>query len=237
VNARKKFLKAYEREPNNPTIANNLKLLNSSSRFIQRVARSAWNHARMNQEIQRATVTKRMVPSFFVGHPSSSRHRRCPELRSIHRSEAITGSANELILLLIGLFFLYSLASDRWTAAAWNLGLAAGILLFLIYPYARHWMGGGDVKILTVAFLWTGIECALPFVILLLLSSLSTPSRPSSDGSDSQQIDDDHRQAHSVRAFDRCRADRHYFIGLFAVARMIQLSRSDEQEQAHGNPL
>jgi Flp pilus assembly protein TadD len=36
VNARKKFLKAYEREPNNPTIANNLQLLNSSSNFIQR---------------------------------------------------------------------------------------------------------------------------------------------------------------------------------------------------------
>jgi Flp pilus assembly protein TadD len=36
VNARKKFLKAYAREPYNPTIANNLQLLNSSSRFIQR---------------------------------------------------------------------------------------------------------------------------------------------------------------------------------------------------------
>ena len=36
ANARKKFLKAYEREPNNPTIANNLQLLNSSSGFIQR---------------------------------------------------------------------------------------------------------------------------------------------------------------------------------------------------------
>ena len=36
VNARKKFLKAYEREPGNPTIANNLQLLNSSSGFIQR---------------------------------------------------------------------------------------------------------------------------------------------------------------------------------------------------------
>jgi Flp pilus assembly protein TadD len=36
VNARRKFLQAYEREPNNPTIANNLQLLNSSSRFIQR---------------------------------------------------------------------------------------------------------------------------------------------------------------------------------------------------------
>ena len=36
VNARKKFTKAYQREPRNATIANNLKLLDSSSRFIQR---------------------------------------------------------------------------------------------------------------------------------------------------------------------------------------------------------
>jgi Flp pilus assembly protein TadD len=36
--ARKKFLKAYEREPDNPMIINNLKLLNSSYRFIQRSA-------------------------------------------------------------------------------------------------------------------------------------------------------------------------------------------------------
>jgi Flp pilus assembly protein TadD len=34
--ARAKFMKAYQLEPGNPTIANNLKLLNSSSRFIQR---------------------------------------------------------------------------------------------------------------------------------------------------------------------------------------------------------
>jgi Flp pilus assembly protein TadD len=36
VAARGKFMKAYELEPGNPTIANNLQLLNSSSRFIQR---------------------------------------------------------------------------------------------------------------------------------------------------------------------------------------------------------
>jgi prepilin peptidase CpaA len=77
--------------------------------------------------------------------------------------------SNVLILLLIGLFFIYTLLSDRWTAAGWNLGLAAGICLFLIPFYTRHWMGGGDVKILTVAFLWTGIDCASPFVLLLLL--------------------------------------------------------------------
>jgi Flp pilus assembly protein TadD len=38
VAARKKFLKAYERQPDNPMIINNLKLLNSSYRFIQRSA-------------------------------------------------------------------------------------------------------------------------------------------------------------------------------------------------------
>jgi prepilin peptidase CpaA len=102
--------------------------------------------------------------------------------------------SNELILLLIGLFFLYSLASDRWTTAAWNLGLAAGILLFLIYPYARHWIGGGDVKILTVAFLWTGIECALPFVVLLLLFVSLHTIAAKFGWVGSQQIDDDGSQ-------------------------------------------
>jgi Flp pilus assembly protein TadD len=36
VRARRKFLKAYEREPNNPTVLNNLQLLNSSYKYIQR---------------------------------------------------------------------------------------------------------------------------------------------------------------------------------------------------------
>jgi len=76
---------------------------------------------------------------------------------------------NELILVLIGLFLLHTLFSGRWLNAAWSLGLAAFVLVFLVYFYVRHWMGGGDVKILTVAFLWTGVECALPFAILLLV--------------------------------------------------------------------
>jgi Flp pilus assembly protein TadD len=36
VEARRKLLKAYERDPNNPTIINNLKLLDSSQRYIRR---------------------------------------------------------------------------------------------------------------------------------------------------------------------------------------------------------
>src|SRR5215831_12878660 len=77
--------------------------------------------------------------------------------------------SNELILLLIGLFVLHAFFSHRWINAAWSLGLAAGVFLFLIYFYSRQWIGGGDVKILPVAFLWAGIECAFPFVLLLLL--------------------------------------------------------------------
>jgi Flp pilus assembly protein TadD len=36
VRARRKFLKAYDVDPCNPTIRNNLELLNGSRRFIQR---------------------------------------------------------------------------------------------------------------------------------------------------------------------------------------------------------
>ncbi len=36
IEARRKLLRAYEREPDNPTVLNNLKLLNSSERIIRR---------------------------------------------------------------------------------------------------------------------------------------------------------------------------------------------------------
>jgi Flp pilus assembly protein TadD len=38
VRARKKLSQAYQRDPNNPTIINNLKLLDGSTRVIRRAA-------------------------------------------------------------------------------------------------------------------------------------------------------------------------------------------------------
>ncbi|HEY7300238.1 MAG TPA: prepilin peptidase [Xanthobacteraceae bacterium] len=76
---------------------------------------------------------------------------------------------NETILLLASLFVLYTLASGRWIEAAWSVGLAAVIFGVLVYFYSRGWMGGGDVKMLTVALLWTGVDCALVFAILLFV--------------------------------------------------------------------
>jgi prepilin peptidase CpaA len=102
--------------------------------------------------------------------------------------------SNELILLLIGLFVLHASLSDRWINAAWNLGLAAGVFLFLIYFYSRRWIGGGDIKILPVAFLWTGIDCAFLFVLLLLVFVILHTAAARFGWLESRQDDDDSRQ-------------------------------------------
>ena len=76
---------------------------------------------------------------------------------------------NELILVLVGLFFVHAILSGRWAGIYWNLGAAAAIFLVALYFYSNKLMGGGDVKILTVAFLWVGVDCALPLAILMLI--------------------------------------------------------------------
>ncbi len=76
---------------------------------------------------------------------------------------------NEFIGVLAGLFVAYTAASGTWTALPWHFGMATLMFLILLYFYSRTWMGGGDVKMLCIAFLWVGIECALPFAILLCL--------------------------------------------------------------------
>jgi len=57
---------------------------------------------------------------------------------------------NDVILVLVVLF-------------------VALVLVILIVFYSRHLLGGGDVKLLTVALLWVGVDCALPFAVLLLI--------------------------------------------------------------------
>ena len=39
----------------------------------------------------------------------------------------------------------------------------------MLYYYSMKLMGGGDLKLLTVAFLWVGPFCSLPFALFLLL--------------------------------------------------------------------
>jgi prepilin peptidase CpaA len=75
---------------------------------------------------------------------------------------------NELILCLIMLWLVHVAADHEWTSLYRDIGFAALLFIFMLYFYARSWMGGGDVKLATVAFLWTGADRALVFAILLL---------------------------------------------------------------------
>jgi prepilin peptidase CpaA len=75
---------------------------------------------------------------------------------------------NELIGVLAGLCVLHALLSGRWVAFHWNVLIAFVMFLIMLVFYARNAIGGGDVKLLTVAFLWVGFDCAPPFTVLLL---------------------------------------------------------------------
>jgi prepilin peptidase CpaA len=104
---------------------------------------------------------------------------------------------NILVLLLVALFFAHTALAHRWSVLPWNLAIAGLIFLVQLLFYARSWMGGGDIKILTVAFLWVGADCALPFAIFLCvfasIHSLAAklnwvPSQPDTERSRHQRI-------------------------------------------------
>src|SRR5262249_59950231 len=69
--------------------------------------------------------------------------------------------------VLAGLFVVHALLSGRWVNAHWNLAFAALMFGIMLYFYAQNLMGGGDVKILTIGFLWVGFLCAFPFAVML----------------------------------------------------------------------
>jgi prepilin peptidase CpaA len=75
---------------------------------------------------------------------------------------------NELVLVLGFLFLIHSLLSGHWVTIHWNIGFATVMFIIMLALYSRGLIGGGDVKLLAIAFLWVGIDCALPFAFLLL---------------------------------------------------------------------
>ncbi len=76
---------------------------------------------------------------------------------------------NEFIAILVGLFLLHALCSGAWVSMQWNFAFALLMLLGGAYAYSLQQIGGGDLKLLAVAFLWTGPWYAAPFVVLLLI--------------------------------------------------------------------
>lgn len=82
---------------------------------------------------------------------------------------------NGLAVIVGLLFFVYAGFVMQWTVTLGHVGFALVIFLFTLLFYSRGWVGGGDVKLLTVAFLWTGIADAFVFSVLLCIcASLHT---------------------------------------------------------------
>ena len=79
---------------------------------------------------------------------------------------------NDLILVVAGLFFVHALLSGRWAELHWNLGFAALAFAFMVYWYAQGLMGGGDLKLMTVALLWSGVRCAVPLAVIIAVVAL-----------------------------------------------------------------
>jgi Flp pilus assembly protein protease CpaA len=76
---------------------------------------------------------------------------------------------NELIAILAGLYLAHALCSGAWVSMQWNFAFALLMLAAGTYAYSLQPIGGGDLKPLAVAFLWTGPRLAAPFVFLLLI--------------------------------------------------------------------
>jgi prepilin peptidase CpaA len=76
---------------------------------------------------------------------------------------------NEFVAILAGLYLLHAVCSGAWVSMQWNFAFAFLMLLGGAYAYSLQQIGGGDLKLLAVAFLWTGPWYAAPFVVLLLI--------------------------------------------------------------------
>src|SRR5580704_9737776 len=67
---------------------------------------------------------------------------------------------NDVLLLLVVLYVLLAIVSRPWIEIIENIILAIIIFTMLLWFFAQKTIGGGDVKLLSVACLWVGVHCA-----------------------------------------------------------------------------
>src|ERR1700730_3720336 len=63
---------------------------------------------------------------------------------------------NDLIILLFILYIIHAMLRSTWMGVLIDIGFATLMFAIMLVFYAYNLMGGGDVKLLTVALLWTG---------------------------------------------------------------------------------
>ena len=80
--------------------------------------------------------------------------------------------ANESIIVLTLLFLVFSFVSGALWPPLWHLLFGAVMFALVIALYSFGLFGGGDAKLLSVAFLWTGAQNASLFCLLLSLAAI-----------------------------------------------------------------
>lgn len=75
---------------------------------------------------------------------------------------------NKAVLALLALFLVTMALTGSAREASAHAAFAAVVGALLLVFYAKGAMGGGDVKLLAVAFLWLGLEDTFIFSLLLL---------------------------------------------------------------------
>ncbi len=76
---------------------------------------------------------------------------------------------NDVLLLLVFLYVLLAIVSRSPIEVVENVILAIFIFAILLWFFAQKVIGGGDVKLVSVACLWVGVHYALLFSALLLV--------------------------------------------------------------------
>jgi Flp pilus assembly protein protease CpaA len=76
---------------------------------------------------------------------------------------------NGSLVLLLVLYALYAVLMRSAEDILFDVLFGAVIFGFLLFPYARKLIGGGDVKFFAVACVWAGTHCALIFSGALLV--------------------------------------------------------------------
>ncbi len=75
---------------------------------------------------------------------------------------------NNAVLALMVLYLASVALTGNYREASAHAAFAAFITVILLVFYQKGAMGGGDVKLLAVAFLWLGLENAFVFSLFLL---------------------------------------------------------------------
>jgi prepilin peptidase CpaA len=74
---------------------------------------------------------------------------------------------NEFVIAVAGLYLAHAAVSGQWQSVPQNAAFATIMLACMLYAYGLEQIGGGDLKLLAAAFLWTGPWSAAPFALLL----------------------------------------------------------------------